>query len=222
MNSQGIGMTSARTRARLRSRLQTGGITDESVLQVMTDIPRHLFIDEALASRAYDDDALPIGLGQTISRPYVVARMTEALLADGPLKRVLEVGGGCGYQTAVLSRLVKEVYSVERLQPLLVDSRRRLRQLGYFNIQYHLADGGWGWDAQAPFDGILVAAAAEAVPAPLLTQLANKGRMVIPVGSGEQQDLLLYTRSGDEFECRLLESANFVPLVSSSTSGGGA
>lgn len=222
MNLQGIGMTSSRTRARLRSRLEAGGITNEAVLEAMAITPRHLFVDEALASRAYDDDALPIGFGQTISRPYVVARMTEALLADGPLKRVLEVGGGCGYQTAVLSQLVREIFSVERLQGLQADSRRRLRRLGYLNVQFHLADGGWGWEAQAPFEGILVAAAAEAVPAPLLAQLADGGRMVIPVGSGEQQDLLLYTRSGDEFECRLLESANFVPLVSSSTNGGGA
>lgn len=217
MNRQGIGMTSARTRERLVQRLRDEEIKNIHVLEAIRNTPRHLFMDEALASRAYEDTALPIGHGQTISQPYIVARMTEALLEAGPLQKVLEVGTGCGYQAAVLSPLIDEVFTVERIEPLYLATRERLLKLGYDNIKTCLSDGSWGWQQQAPFDGILVAAAATQTPVPLLQQLSPEGgRMIIPVGKqGEAQDLLLYTRNGDEFECRLLDKVSFVPLVAS-------
>ena len=217
MNRQGIGMTSARTRERLVQRLRDEGIENIHVLEAIRNTPRHLFMDEALASRAYEDTALPIGHGQTISQPYIVARMTEALLETGPLHKVLEVGTGCGYQAAVLSPLVDEVFTVERIESLYLATRERLLKLGYDNIKCCLSDGSWGWQQQAPFDGILVAAAATQTPVPLLQQLsAEGGRMVIPVGKqGEAQDLLMYTRNGDEFDCRLLSKVSFVPLIAS-------
>jgi protein-L-isoaspartate(D-aspartate) O-methyltransferase len=217
MNRQGIGMTSARTRERLVQRLRDEGIENIHVLEAIRNTPRHLFMDEALASRAYEDTALPIGHGQTISQPYIVARMTEALLEAGSLHKVLEVGTGCGYQAAILSPLIDEVFTVERIEPLYASTRERLLKLGYDNINSCLSDGSWGWQEQAPFDGILVAAAATQTPVPLLQQLSFEGgRMVIPVGKqGEAQDLLIYTRNGDEFDCRLLSKVSFVPLIAS-------
>lgn len=184
MNHQlvGIGMTSQRTRNRLVERLRQAGITNEDVLSVMASTPRHLFVDEALAQRAYEDTALPIGHGQTISQPYIVAKMTEVLLAGGPLKRVLEIGTGSGYQTAVLSPLVETLYSVERIEPLHLKASQRLTALGYENAQLSLSDGTWGLPKQGPFDGIIAAAAPEQVPTSLMEQLAEGGRMVIPVG----------------------------------------
>ncbi|GGY58769.1 protein-L-isoaspartate O-methyltransferase [Bacterioplanes sanyensis] len=208
----GIGMTSQRTRNRLVQRLRQSGIEDEQVLMVMANTPRHVFVDEALAHRAYEDTALPIGHGQTISQPYTVARMTEVLMQGGPLRKVLEIGTGSGYQTAVLSPLVDKVYSVERIAPLQKRAQQRLRQLQLRNISLKLSDGSWGWPEAGPFDGILAAAAPEVIPQALLDQLADGGRMVIPVG-GEQQTLMLITRDGDNIERQALESVNFVPFL---------
>ena len=209
----GIGMTSQRTRNRLVQRLKEAGIRSQAVLDIMAVTPRHLFVDEALAHRAYEDTALPIGYGQTISQPYTVARMTEALLAAGPLKRVLEVGTGSGYQTAVLSPLVDKVYSVERIEPLHLRATSRLSSLGYQNVKTTLSDGSWGWPQHGPYDGILAAAAPEEVPQTLLDQLVDGGRMVIPVG-GIQQKLVLITRHGQHFSRKTLEAAKFVPFLS--------
>ncbi len=208
----GIGMTSQRTRNRLVQRLRDSGITSEDVLNVISVTPRHLFVDEALAHRAYEDTALPIGHGQTISQPYTVAKMTETLLAAGPLHRVLEIGTGSGYQTAVLSPLVKTLYSVERIEPLHVRAVERLESLGYDNVRLSLSDGTWGWPQHGPYDGILAAAAPEEVPASLLEQLADGGRMVIPVG-GQEQKLILITRNGDHFARKTLEAVRFVPFL---------
>ncbi len=209
----GIGMTSQRTRNRLVQRLKEAGIRSQAVLDIMAVTPRHLFVDEALAHRAYEDTALPIGHGQTISQPYTVARMTEALLAAGPLRRVLEVGTGSGYQTAVLSPLVDKVYSVERIEPLHLRATGRLTSLGYKNVKTTLSDGSWGWPQHGPYDGILAAAAPEEVPKALLDQLVDGGRMVIPVG-GAQQKLVLITRHGQHFSRKTLEAAKFVPFLS--------
>jgi protein-L-isoaspartate(D-aspartate) O-methyltransferase len=208
----GIGMTSQRTRNRLVQRLRDAGIINEEVLNVIATTPRHLFIDEALAHRAYEDNALPIGNGQTISQPYTVARMTESLLAAGPLSRVLEIGTGSGYQTAILSPLVKTLYSVERIEPLHIKAVERLETLGYGNVHLALSDGSWGWPEHGPYDGILAAAAPEDVPPSLLEQLADGGRMVLPIG-GEEQKLILITRRGDHFTRKTLEAAKFVPFL---------
>ncbi|PHR97019.1 MAG: protein-L-isoaspartate O-methyltransferase [Oceanobacter sp.] len=205
-------MTSQRTRNRLVQRLRDAGIINEEVLNVIATTPRHLFIDEALAHRAYEDNALPIGNGQTISQPYTVARMTESLLAGGPLSRVLEIGTGSGYQTAILSPLVKTLYSVERIEPLHIKAVERLETLGYGNVHLALSDGSWGWPEHGPYDGILAAAAPEDVPPSLLEQLADGGRMVLPVG-GEEQKLILITRRGDHFTRKTLEAAKFVPFL---------
>ena len=210
---RGIGMTSARTRDRLVQRLRDHGIRSEAVLEQIRNVPRHLFVDEALASRAYEDTALPIGLGQTISQPWVVARMTEALLDAGPCEKVLEIGTGCGYQTAVLAPLVKKVYSVERIPELLKRTRQRLRELDIYNVQFRPGDGWEGWPKYAPYDGIIVTAAAPKIPEKLLAQLAPGGRMVIPVGPTGFQDLLLVTRREDHFEEVSLCAVSFVPLV---------
>lgn len=213
-------MTSRRTRDRLIQRLRSAGIVDEQVLQAMTTVPRHLFVEEALATRAYEDTALPIGHGQTISQPYVVAIMTQALLAgETPVKKVLEVGTGCGYQAAVLAELVPEVYTVERIEPLLLATRRRLWQLGYRQVKSKLSDGTWGWAENAPYDGILVAAAPEDVPQALLDQLAVGGRLVLPLGGPGGQDLLLIERMAEGYERSNLGRVSFVPMVAGQVTG---
>jgi protein-L-isoaspartate(D-aspartate) O-methyltransferase len=209
----GIGMTSARTRERLVQRLQEQGITDRRVLDRIRNVPRHLFMDEALASRAYEDTALPIGFGQTISQPYVVARMTEALLA-AETRKVLEIGTGCGYQTAVLSPLVEKVYTIERIASLLGRARRTLRELRIRNVNFRHDDGNVGWAARAPFDGILLTAAPHAVPPALFEQLSVGGRLIAPVGPEGRQELYLYTKGETRIERRSLGSVSFVPLLS--------
>ena len=214
MNSvelKGIGMTSQRTRERLIQRLVEQGIASAEVLDVIRSTPRHLFLDEAMAHRAYEDVALPIGFQQTLSQPYIVARMTELLLAAGPRQRVLEIGTGSGYQTAVLAQLVGEVYSVERIRPLQQKARQRLRQLKLRNVHMHHADGGMGWEERGPFDGILATAAPERIPEDLLQQLAPEGRLVIPVGH-RTQHLQVVTRTHEGFETEIVEAVRFVPL----------
>jgi len=209
---QGIGMTSARTRARLVERLRQQGITDEAVLETLGTLPRHIFIDEALAHRAYEDTALPIGFAQTISQPFVVALMTQTLLAIPNVQRVLEIGTGSGYQSAVLASLVRRVYSVERVQGLIDRARARLKALRRRNVLIKYDDGNLGWPEQAPFDAILVTAAPPSVPDALLAQLADGGRMVVPVGSGDLQELRVIDRDGDAFNEQTLDHVRFVPL----------
>lgn len=210
----GIGMTSARTRDRLVQRLKEQGIRSSAVLERIRSVPRHLFVDEALASRAYEDTALPIGLGQTISQPFVVARMTEALLEGAePDAKVLEIGTGCGYQTAVLAPLVGKLFSVERLPALQARARQRLRDLDIYNVQLRRGDGWLGWPKYAPYDRILVAAAADELPDKLLEQLAPGGTLIIPIGPSGRQELSRVTRRDDHFEQRSLGSVSFVPLV---------
>jgi protein-L-isoaspartate(D-aspartate) O-methyltransferase len=211
--SRGIGMTSARTRDRLVQRLASQGIRSSMVLERIRNVPRHLFVDEALASRAYEDTALPIGQGQTISQPYVVARMTESLLEGFEARRILEIGTGCGYQTAILAPLVKEVFTVERIPELLRRSRQRLRDLDLYNVRFRLGDGWEGWHKYGPYDGIIVAAAAAELPPKLLEQLAPGGRLIIPVGPPGQQELCRVTREDDHFDRISLGAVSFVPLV---------
>lgn len=210
----GIGMTSRRTRERLIQRLRQEGIRDHSVLSAIRITPRHIFVDEALASRAYEDTALPIGHGQTISQPYIVARMTELLMEAGPLDTVLEVGTGSGYQTAVLSPLVNRIYSVERIGELQRQARRRFQSMGIRNIRLRHSDGGLGLPQFAPFDGILVTAAPEGIPLALVNQLKQGGRMVLPIGAEQGQVLVRVTRTGGGYEKELLERVVFVPLLS--------
>jgi len=210
----GIGMTSARTRERLVKRLRAQGIRSADVLDRIRNVPRHLFVDEALASRAYEDTALPIGMGQTISQPYVVARMTEALLGGLDGGKVLEIGTGCGYQTAVLSPLVDQIYTVERIPELQKRARSRLQALNIYNVQYRRSDGWQGWPKYAPYDGIIVAAAAPELPEQLLEQLAPGGTMIIPVGPPGRQELARVVRRDDHFEQVSLGAVSFVPLVS--------
>jgi protein-L-isoaspartate(D-aspartate) O-methyltransferase len=210
---QGIGMTSARTRDRLVSRLREQGIRSSAVLEQIRNVPRHLFVDEALASRAYEDTALPIGLGQTISQPFIVARMTEALLDGFTGTRVLEIGTGCGYQSAVLSPLVREIFSVERIPELLRKTRQRLRDLDIYNVRLRQGDGWEGWRKYAPYDGIIVTAAAGEIPASLIEQLAPGGRLVMPVGPSGAQDLMCVTSSNGVLEQESLGAVSFVPLV---------
>jgi len=211
---QGIGMTSQRTRDRLVDRLREKGIKNERVLEVIRTTPRHIFVDEAMASRAYEDTALPIGHGQTISQPYIVARMTEILLEDGVPDVVLEVGTGSGYQSAILSRLVPKVYTVERISALLQKAREAHRKLGLMNVFSKHSDGSWGWAPNAPYPAIMVTAAPKMVPPGLLEQLAVGGRMIIPVGSiGGVQELKLYTRTAEGVEEKTLELVSFVPLL---------
>ena len=213
LSHRGIGMTSQRTRERLVQRLRDEGIRDDRVLAAIRDTPRHIFVDEALASRAYEDTALPIGFAQTISQPYIVARMTEALLDAGPLNDVLEIGTGSGYQTAILARLVRRVYTVERIESLLNLARDRFRELGLRNIRLKHADGSLGMPEYAPFDGILVTAAPESVPEALVAQLKVGGRMVLPVGGREGQSLVRLTRTAKGVERKVLERVVFVPLL---------
>ncbi len=213
---QGVGMTSQRTRDRMIKRLIEQGITDERVLNVMQTTPRHIFVDEALASRAYEDTALPIGYNQTISQPYIVARMTELLLENREsFGKVLEIGTGCGYQTAILAKLVGEVYSVERILPLQKKAIVHTELLNLKNIRYTHSDGGWGWQEYAPFDGILVAAAPNEIPEALLQQLAIGGVMIIPVGDSiENQVLQRITRTTENtFQREELEPVIFVPFL---------
>lgn len=219
---QGVGMTSKRTRDRLVQRLLEQGITDQSVLDVMANTPRHLFLDEALSHRAYEDTSLPIGFGQTLSQPYIVARMTEVLLhalgAKSKQSRILEVGTGSGYQTSILAQLVDSVLTVERIRPLQDKARNRLRLIGLNNVQYKHGDGSLGWPAEGVFDGILSAAAPRTVPKKLLNQLAPNGVLVIPVG-GDTQELTVITRQddSDNFITKTLEPVKFVPLLSGVT-----
>lgn len=206
-------MTSPRSRARLTESLRQSGITDERVLGAINRVPRHSFLDEALASYAYRDQALPIGHGQTISQPFVVARMTEALLQDGEPARVLDVGTGSGYQAAVLAELVPEVYSVERIKALYQRARDILSDLGYQRVRLGHADGSEGWPHYAPYDGILVAAGTESVPDALLEQLAPGGRLIMPVGPHGHQELRLIRRSESGFETESMGAVSFVPLL---------
>lgn len=210
---QGIGMTSQRTRARMVDRLREKGIRNEQVLAAMATVPRHVFVEEALASRAYEDTALPLGMGQTISQPYIVARMIELLLNARPgLGKTLEVGAGCGYQAAVLGLLSKEVYAVERIAPLLEKAKTNMRTLQQFNVRLKHADGHWGLPEAAPFDSIIVAAAGSSIPPELLKQLAPGGRMVLPVG-GQAQYLCLVEHTPDGFKETRLDPVRFVPLL---------
>jgi protein-L-isoaspartate(D-aspartate) O-methyltransferase len=208
----GIGMTSQRTRLRMVERLRDQGIRDEAVLAALAEVPRHIFVDEALAHRAYEDIALPIGFGQTISNPWVVARMLELMRGAQPLGKVLEVGTGCGYQAALLSRLTREVFSVERLSPLLMKARVRLRELGIGNVRLKHTDGSLGLKDAGPFDGIIIAAAAPAVPDALREQLAPGGRLVLPVGTREQH-LVLIEHGPQGFTQTALDPVRFVPLL---------
>jgi protein-L-isoaspartate(D-aspartate) O-methyltransferase len=206
-------MTSLRTRERLLARLQEEGIRDMEVLAAIRDVPRHLFVDEALASRAYEDTALPIGAGQTISQPYIVARMSEAMRAGRRLSRVLEIGTGCGYQSAVLAQLAERVFTVERIDSLLRQARERFHALGIGNIRARHGDGFEGWPEQAPFDGILVTAAPDAIPAALEQQLAIGGRMVLPVGPQGIQRLVCVERGAHGFDRVELDAVSFVPML---------
>jgi protein-L-isoaspartate(D-aspartate) O-methyltransferase len=211
---QGIGMTSQRTRDRLVGRLREKGIQNESVLSVIKTIPRHLFVDEAMSSRSYEDSSLPIGHGQTISQPFIVARMTEILLSRGVPDKVLEVGTGSGYQAAILSQLVPKVFSVERIVALQNQARERYHMLGINNISLKHSDGSWGWPQHAPFPAIIVTAAPEQIPETLLEQLAVGGIMVIPVGSQTgAQKLLQITREADGFVQEELDGVKFVPML---------
>lgn len=209
----GIGMTSARTRDRLVQRLREQGIRNPAVLDRIRNVPRHIFVDEALASRAYEDTALPIGYGQTISQPYIVARMTEALLEGGPLFNVLEVGTGCGYQTAVLAPLVDKLYSIERIEPLLKRAKARVRELGIKNVRFRHGDGYLGWRTHAPYDGMIVAAAPLRVPDALLGQLKVGGRLIVPIGPEGAQELVRITRREQKYERQNLGPVAFVPLL---------
>ena len=214
-NISGIGMTSQRTRGRLIERLREQGIKDETVLAAMFEVPRHLFVDEALASRAYDDVSLPINYNQTISQPYIVARMIEVLRANAPLGIVLEIGTGCGYQAAVLASIAGEVYTVERIRQLHDRARRNLLGLKLSNLRLVHADGRAGLEQAAPFDSIIIAAASSEVPEALLQQLARGGRMVLPLrrgGTQDEQRLVLVERVGRGFEQSELELVRFVPL----------
>ena len=206
-------MTSQRSRDRLAEQLRKMGIRSETVLTAMRDTPRHIFIDEALASRAYDNTALPIGHNQTISQPYVVARMSEALVRNKAPDKVLEIGTGCGYQTAILAQLARQVYSIERINALLSGARERFHTLRYRNVKAKHGDGNEGWPEHAPFQGILVSAAPTEVPQALLEQLALGGRMVIPIGYSGAQQLLSITRTATDFKEKNLGLVSFVPML---------
>ncbi len=210
---QGIGMTSQRTRNRLVENLRNMGITNKEVLEVIASTPRHLFIDEALSSRAYENVCLPIGHAQTISQPYVVAKMTELLLADEKPQKVLEVGTGSGYQTAILSPLIRSVYTVERIKPLLEKAQTRFRLLKLNNILTHYTDGHWGWKSKAPYDAMIVTAAPETLPSELLDQLVENARIVSPIGPQGDQHLHVYQKIAGNVELKIIEPVSFVPLV---------
>ena len=212
----GIGMTSQRTRERLIKRLEEQGISNQAGLDVIKRTPRHLFLDEALAHRAYEDTALPIGFSQTLSQPYIVARMTEILLGAGPMRRVLEIGTGSGYQTTVLAQLVDNVYSVERIEPLLKKAQQRFKTFGLNNVSASLSDGAFGWQQNAPYDGIISTAAPQSIPEHLLRQLAPNGILVIPVGNGASQSLSVIKRMGasNKYDEEIVERVKFVPLLS--------
>jgi protein-L-isoaspartate(D-aspartate) O-methyltransferase len=212
---QGIGMTSPRTRERLVERLRDKGIHDEQVLRAIATTPRHVFVDEALSTRAYEDTALPIGMGQTISQPYIVAYMTQELLAGREkLDKVLEVGTGSGYQSAVLAGLVNKVFSLERIEPLLKEARRRFHRVGLHNVYTRHANGAEGWQTQAPFDAIIITAAGPRIPPELLAQLAEGGRLVAPVERGDGQRLILVSRDdAGEYQEKDLGAVTFVPLL---------
>jgi protein-L-isoaspartate(D-aspartate) O-methyltransferase len=216
-NHQGIGLTSQRARNRLAEQLRTMGVTDERVLELVRSIPRHMFVDEALASRAYENNALPIGYGQTISQPYIVAAMTETLINTGPVTNVLEIGAGCGYQSAFLANFADRVFSMERILPLANKLRSRLYELKINNVRVRHADGQEGWEKHAPFDAVLVAAAAIRVPEKLVEQLAIGGRLVIPVGPTGRQELILVTKTLNSVEQQVLEHVSFVPLLEGTT-----
>ncbi|MEQ1765885.1 MAG: protein-L-isoaspartate(D-aspartate) O-methyltransferase [Methylotenera sp.] len=206
-------MTSQRTRDRMLTRLREQGIKDEVVLSAIAAIPRHIFVDEALSIRAYEDVSLPIGFGQTISQPYIVAKMSEILRNGSTLNKVLEIGTGCGFQTAVLSKLAKEVFSVERIRPLVMKARGHLRELKCVNVKLGHSDGSLGLPDLAPFDGIIVTAAASHIPQDLLNQMAIGGRLVIPVGTDEQILYLVERVSQSEYRQTKLEAVKFVPLL---------
>lgn len=212
MSQQGIGMTSQRTRERLIQRLMDQGITRFEVLEAIRSVPRHLFVDEALAHRSYEDTALPIGYGQTLSQPYVVAKMSELALAQGRPKKVLELGSGSGYQTAILASLVDEICAIERIKPLLERARKQLRALRVRNVRLRHGDGLDGWASEAPFDLILGAAAPEHLPTQLLEQLAPGGRLILPVG-GERQQLMMVTATPEGYVEEVIEEVNFVPML---------
>lgn len=217
--ADGSGMTSRRTRERLIERLRAEGIGDPQVLNAIRGVPRHLFVDEALASRAYEDTALPIGHGQTISQPYVVARMTAALIEQGRPARVLEIGTGCGYQTAVLARLVDKVYSVERIRALVARARKTLLELGVRNVSLRHGDGETGWAEYAPFDAVIVTAAPERVPEALFEQLAPGGCLIAPVGTSEMQRLVRYRHTRAGLEAESLGAVSFVPFTQGVVAG---
>lgn len=205
-------MTSSRTRDRMLARLREQGIQDETIIAAIADIPRHIFVDEALSIRAYEDVSLPIGYGQTISQPYIVAKMSEILRNGHQLNKVLEIGTGCGYQTSVLSKIANEVYSLERIRPLVMKARGHLRKLKCTNVKLAHADGSIGLAEYGPFDGIMVTAAANQVPEDLVAQIAEGGRMVIPVGTA-QQVLYLIERKDNKITTTPLEPVKFVPLL---------
>ena len=212
MSQQGIGMTSQRTRERLIQRLMDQGISQFEVLEAIRSVPRHLFVDEALAHRSYEDTALPIGYGQTLSQPYMVARMSQLALARGRPKKVLELGSGSGYQTVILANLVDEICAIERIKPLVDRAKKQLRALRIRNVRMRHGDGLEGWPGEAPFDLILGAAAPEQLPTVLLDQLAPGGRLILPVG-GRRQQLMMVTASPEGFIEEIVEEVNFVPMI---------